>query len=259
VLTRVDPPLTIAPQGSLAVFCDELLDRIALRRRWALHRHVHLLAAFDACVRQQRIGSFLSIGCGLGLSELYLAAHHPQVEFTLTDFDERRIKSARRIAAHGRLENVRFAQLDLLDPPDGIRFDVVASIEVMEHIEDDRRAAANYRALASSYLYVLVPGCSEADLTDEREIASAWRRCKHYRPGYTERTLPALFEGADVEWLRPCYIRPDALQLRLEVEAIDDERVRATRGALFARAARDVGLEFPVTEGAAGIELLAHV
>ena len=56
--------------------------------------------------------------------------------------------------------------LDLLDEPGDDRFDLVTGIEVLEHIEDDRLAAAHARVLASRFVYQLLPGCSERALDD---------------------------------------------------------------------------------------------
>lgn len=94
---------------------QEILRHVALRRKWALHRHQQLVSAFDRSASQDRIGTVLSIGCGAGMSELYLAAVHPEVRFTLTDFDPARLRVAEAYRRRWRLENVTTERLDLLE------------------------------------------------------------------------------------------------------------------------------------------------
>ena len=65
-----------------------LVRGVLRRRRWSLHRHLHLVAAFEEARALAPIRSVLAVGCGAGLSELYLAATHPDVDFTLTDYDD---------------------------------------------------------------------------------------------------------------------------------------------------------------------------
>ncbi len=238
-------------------YSDHLLDRILKRRKWAVHRHVHLCAAFEECARNGGLASFISIGCGSGLTELYLANRHPEVQFTLTDFDESRLAVVRKAAAAGSLKNVQLDRLDLLNPGDAGHYDMVASIEVLEHIYDDKTAATNYRSLSSHYVYTLVPYCTEEDLTDAKEVRRAWVRLCHYRPGYTERTLTDLF-GQPSRWMRPCYLPPGAQDLRTYLGTLSDEEIVDQRDQLLARAADDLNHAFPAGSPQ-GIEILTEV
>ena len=241
---------------------DYLLERIALRRRWALHRHVHLVHAFDQASNLDRIESVLSIGCGAGLSEIFLAASAPDVSFVLTDFDEERLNVAEHHVKKCGLHNVELRVLDLLisdTAPNVERFDFVSSIEVLEHIDDDETAAANYSRLSRQFLYVLVPSCCVADLTDEKKRRSAWERHEHFRPGYTEYTLTHLFSDTTIVSIGSCYLRPTALSTRMRLEAMSDDAIRSDWRELLDMAHADVGSPLVDCSRADGIELLARV
>jgi SAM-dependent methyltransferase len=238
---------------------DRLLDAVLRRRKWALHRHVHLQAAFDAAAACQPIRSVLAVGCGAGLSEMYLAACHPDVEFTLTDFDSSRVEVAQRTAKDFQLANVGFRRLNLLAPPSSERYDLVVSIEVLEHIGRDQQAASHMVAVADKFVWALVPSASEGDLVDPTRLRGAWRRNEHVRPGYTGRTLRTLFEEGRLTWMRNCYFNPGALFLRNLLDQASDEQIFESRQSILDAAAADVRDELLEDDTVGGIEILVEV
>ncbi len=54
----------------------------------------------------------LDLGCGLGLSALFLRAKGVDVEIFGLDYDSRKIESAQRAISQGKIENVTFAHHD---------------------------------------------------------------------------------------------------------------------------------------------------
>lgn len=241
---------------------DEVLRSVALRRRWALHRHVHLLAAFDEARALGPISSFLSVGCGAGLSELFLASREPQIEFVLADYDPSRVDKARAYARRYGLTNVGFETIDLLSAPPAQHptYDFVAAIEVLEHIEDDRTATANLLARAARFGYLLVPYAPRALQDDPTMKDRAWRRHEHYRVGYDAPQVRALLPvGFSPHLLRNCYF-PEAIALRSELSDLSDDEVVERRWHYVRRAAGDVQdvLVDQGSGGAEGIEVLAR-
>ncbi|MGZ4680921.1 MAG: class I SAM-dependent methyltransferase [Acidimicrobiales bacterium] len=244
------------PHGSPAA--KHLASEVMRRRTWALHRHVHLVRAFEEALVEGGIATALSIGCGAGLSELFLAARHPEIEFTLTDFDESRLAIGRQRAHDLSITNVSFGSLDLLADVGDDRYDWVSSIEVLEHIEDDGLAARNMLALSDRWFWVLVPHCEPWELVDPDRIRRAWDRCEHHRPGYTFDTLTDVIGPmADVRWMRTCYLEPSASELRQGMRAISDEALLAVRTELIGEACAD--LEGPFDAPGSGIEVLGRV
>ena len=240
-----------------AATAARLLGEVLSRPTWSLHRHVHLVSAFEDARALAPIETVLTVGCGLGLSEQFLAVANPDVHFTLTDVDPKRIELASRSArAHG-ITNIEVRLLDLLDEPGDDRFDLVTGIEVLEHIEDDRLAAAHARVLASRFVYQLLPGCSETALDDPDRIRRAFEAHEHFRPGYTHRTLGELFEGAPVLWMRRCYYAPEAQQLRAELASAGRAERRRRAASFVGRALVDVR-DDPDARSA-GIEVLVAV
>jgi SAM-dependent methyltransferase len=244
------------PHGNAVA--ERLVSEVLRRRTWSVHRHVHLVRAFEEALVDGGIATALSIGCGAGLSELFLAARHPEIEFTLTDFDESRLAIGRARARDLDITNVSFGSLDLLADVGDQRYDWVSSIEVLEHIEDDRRAARNLVALADRWLWVLVPHCTPQELSDPEVIRRAWDKCEHHRPGYTFDTLgQVLGSRVDVRWMRTCYRRPGAMAFRSELGELSDDELILRRLELIATACDD--LDGPFDAAGAGIEVLGRI
>jgi SAM-dependent methyltransferase len=231
-------------EGWRQTVAQNLLDRVIRRRKWSLHRHVHLVQAFDEArgLADGQLRSVLSVGCGAAASELFLAVSNPDVSFTLTDTSERHVRRVRWHARLRGLRNVKVERLDLL-ASSAVRdqsFDFVCATEVIEHIEDDRGAAQAMMSLSNHFAYVLVPFTTATALADEDQVKREWDLHGHHRPGYTHETLAALVEGTQVTWLRNCYFEPEASELRARLDADSDAELRAHRAELVDLAMKDL-------------------
>ena len=157
------------------------------RKGYFFLRLAHLLDALEMTKDVTRV---LSIGCGMGYHEAYLAARFPRLRIDATDLtlgeDE------------FNLPNLRFQQLDIVNPTGGMNYDFVFSIECLEHIEDYRAAFRNMAAKVApgGYFYLSVPFASRAEQVDEGEKRRAWEVAEHYTPGFDFDTLDAYFAGA---------------------------------------------------------------
>jgi len=239
----------------------KLVARIVTRRNWALHRHVHLVAAFAAARAESDVKDVLSVGCGAGLSELFLAASNPDVHFTLSDFDLIRLARAQEVGSAWGIDNVTYRELDLLAAPDPVQYDFVSSIEVLEHIEDDLTAASNLLKRSRHYAYILVPFCSEVEAENPRRQRHVWERDGHYRPGYTHERFGEILKRTDTRFVRNTYFMPEGYEFRERLKALSNDAVRENPISLMAEAAMDV--QDRVVSGgtleAQGIEALVSV
>ena len=90
----------------------------------------------------------LDAGCGRGDHSLYLARRYPSAEVVGIDIDEHLITRNRDAARELKLKNVRFEVGDLSRIDRTENFDLVVSIDVLEHISNQADAlAALARAL----------------------------------------------------------------------------------------------------------------
>ena len=205
--------------------------QLLLRRRWAYLRYLHLREGFLQAGGRENVESFLSIGCGAGVAEVMLALEFPHVSFKLTDIgDDARMASilGARMAREWDIDNVSIGQHDVFAPSDD--FDMVASVEVLEHIDDDDTAAKRLRETASGYVFTLVPYATDAMNDDPARKERAWRRQQHYRVGYSAERLAALFPDATA--VRGCYWQRAGLSFRERLDACTDEDIRKDTHAL---------------------------
>lgn len=154
-----------------------------------------------------RYGSILDAGCGPGVFTMELAKRHPEADVVGIDLDEDAVQRAATIAERAGLENVRFQVADVTALPFDKAFDLVVSVDNLEHIEDDLGAMRNLeRALRpGGKLVVHVPGYYRRWLVFGRRVN--FEVPGHVRPGYTAEELTDKLErtGFRVEAARYTY------------------------------------------------------
>jgi len=154
----------------------------------AFHRR-RLVVALAA--RAARPGMrVLDVGCGMGELLRDLAARLPEAHIAGADLSERSIVESRKLNPTFDLFALDVAAIDLAGaaPARAGQYDLVVCSEVLEHIPDHRRAAANLAALLApgGRLIVTVPGGKMS------RFDQAIGHQRHYRPD----DLRALLAGA---------------------------------------------------------------
>jgi len=81
--------------------------------------------------------SILDAGCGSGVFSFELAKRHPHAEVLGVDMDPALIARARIVAAGAGLANCRFEERDVTGLGFDREFDLVVSVDNLEHVEDD--------------------------------------------------------------------------------------------------------------------------
>ena len=215
-------------------------------------RYLHLREA----VRLTKPRSVLVVGTGRAVAEVAIAKEFPETHFRLTDWDmpSRRVERAQRISRE--LNNVSYDRLDILSPNMDEKFDLVASVEVLEHIKQDDLAAANMVALASEHVFCLVPFATAEENASPRRRRRVWEKNEHYVVGYDPQRLNELFPNSQV--MRGAYWTDVSTELKRTVEGLTTQEVKAKADLLVQIAHRDLRPEMPksLTE-AVGIWTLA--
>jgi SAM-dependent methyltransferase len=102
----------------------------------------YLFRALDdwSDLRPRRI---LDAGCGRGDYSFYLARRYPEATVIGVDIDTARVERNQRMAEKLRISNVLFQVADLATSQFGEPFDIVISIDVLEHIPQQEQALRN--------------------------------------------------------------------------------------------------------------------
>ncbi len=119
-----------------------LLD-VLLLRTWHVKRQLKLKTAGGFSPRE-----ILDAGSGFGQYVYYLSKRFPKANILGLDVKEEQVADCNLFFENAGKANVGFQTADLTTINYAGRFDLVVCVDVMEHIEDDRKVLSNYfRAL----------------------------------------------------------------------------------------------------------------
>jgi SAM-dependent methyltransferase len=144
-------------------------------------------------------GTFANIldgGCGQGVFSMELAKAHPEAQVVGIDMDPTLVSRANAIAQRAGLTNVRFEVGDVTKLEYDAAFDLVVSVDNLEHVEDDVTAMRGLmRALRPGGRAVVhVPGYERRWLIFGRRVN--FDVPGHVRPGYRTNELVERLTGA---------------------------------------------------------------
>lgn len=146
----------------------------------------------------------LDAGCGRGVFSYQMARRFQSAEVVGVDIDDSQLDKNRAIAERAGLFNLRFRAADLTDPAlldDQFRgqFDLVLSVDNLEHLEDDRKGLSTlFQALKPGGRLVLhVPGFERR--WPVFRFQTNFDVPGHFRPGYRLDDLRALVTEAGFE------------------------------------------------------------
>jgi len=145
---------------------------------------------------QLQFETLLEVGCGNGMNLVTVRQSFPSVRLTGTDISETALDQAGRL-----LPDVPLHRLDATQDMVAGQYDVVLSLDVVEHIEDDVALMRNlYRA---SKKYVVISTLQGRMRDFERAIGHV----RNYRPGELQAKLTSVgFEIEEtIEWGWPLF------------------------------------------------------
>lgn len=155
-------------------------------------RAIHLRRAIEACDPQN--AHILDAGCGTGRDAIYFAAKYSNSRIVAVDVDERAIREAAERLSKAGLDNVSFQKMDLLEMKYADQFDVIYSIEVLEHVAHHRKCIENFRRSLRSGGKLLV----HVPCPDQRRHFKRFEKRgypDHVHSGFKARDLVKLLES----------------------------------------------------------------
>ena len=168
------------------------LDAVFLRS-WYVRRALRRLvgdAVLRAGTRRVRV---LDAGTGFGQYTYWLLRTFETVEVVAVDIKQDYLdRAAAFVATTPHAGRVRWANVDLTQPlPDalGAGFDLVLSVDVMEHIEDDRAVFRNVAAVLRPGGHLVVNTPSDLGGSGITEAGQASFIGEHVRDGYNAAEL----------------------------------------------------------------------
>lgn len=236
----------------------EILRQLLVRRRHRYLRYRHLRAGLQGA---KDVRTVLSLGAARGEAEVALALEYPEVHFTVTDVPGSltRFESAPALVRKLGLKNVTFGELDIQKLPRRTgRYDFVASVELLDKVEDPVATAATLESLSRRWVFTLAP------FAEPRENRNAEKRKRarelHGKQivGFDALALLRLFPGAVA--IRGCYWRDGGSELRRALHELDDAQIDERTDDLLSLGEADVRPGWPVRHSEAdGVWVLSEV
>ncbi|GAB4321084.1 MAG: class I SAM-dependent methyltransferase [Bacteroidales bacterium] len=156
-----------------------LLDLLLLRS-WHIHRAVHLFAR-----HKKSPFHVLDAGAGFGQYTYWLARKYPHCEILAVDVKKDQVEDCSRFFRKIGMNNVEFREADLTAFTSEQTFDLVLSVDVMEHILEDVTVFQNlYRVMNPDGL-LLISTPSDQGGSDVHDHGSEESFIdEHVRDGY---------------------------------------------------------------------------
>jgi 2-polyprenyl-3-methyl-5-hydroxy-6-metoxy-1,4-benzoquinol methylase len=169
------------------------LDRLFLRSRYVaralsrLHRQGFMPA------------EVLDAGSGFGQYSFRLAQVFPAAKITGLDVKQDLVDSGNQYAARAGVGNVSFVVGDLLNLGYESRFDLALSVDVLEHIVEDRRVMTNLaKALKPGGLFILTTPYYAGPTAGETASTQPFVG-EHVRPGYSQTEMREKLNGSGLQ------------------------------------------------------------
>ncbi|MFN3556247.1 MAG: class I SAM-dependent methyltransferase [Bacteroidales bacterium] len=176
-----------------------LLDTLLLRT-W--HVHQALRVFFRSKGVQARV---LDAGSGFGQYSWYIASRKPQWDITGIEIKEEQVQDCNMFFARANRSNARFELGDLTRYMMPEHFDLILSVDVMEHIEEDVTVFRNfYHSLKPGGELLISTPSDQGGSGVEHEHDSSFIE-EHVRDGYSPEEITgklhlAGFEKVDVKY-----------------------------------------------------------
>jgi SAM-dependent methyltransferase len=156
-----------------------------------IHRHILI-----KILGQLQFETLLEMGCGNGMNLWTIRKAFPGVRLAGMDISEEALAQSRLL-----LPDIPFQRLDATQDMDAEQYDVVLSLDVLEHIEDDIAVLRNMHRATKKYVVISTLQGRMRDF--ERSIGHV----RNYRPGELQAKLSSVGFGIEktIEWGWPLF------------------------------------------------------
>ncbi len=189
-------------QPSLQRLFFSILNAVFLRA-WYVKRAIRQLFSEMGDGETIRV---LDAGTGFGQYTYWMLSNFSNVEITAVDIKDDYLAQLQKLLdARGLSDRVTLAIDDLTELKAEGPFDFILSVDVMEHIEDDRGVFVNFDRVLSPRGRVLVNTPSDQGGSDIKEEGDESFIGEHVRDGYNIRELEEKLATAGLNPIKTIY------------------------------------------------------
>lgn len=174
-----------------------VLLHLIFLRSWYVRRALRRIFKGWPADRPVRV---LDAGTGFGQYAYYIARRYPRAEVVGVDLKTDYLEQARRFVARTPVaDRVHFVQDDLTRLQTEGPFNLILSVDVLEHIEDDRAVLRNFARVLRPGGYVIINTPSDQGGSDVQAPGQQSFIEEHVREGYSRELLEARLREAGLE------------------------------------------------------------
>ncbi len=162
----------------------------------------------------------LDAGSGLGQYSWRMARKCPSWQITAVDIKKDEVASCNAFFKQQKINNVSFMTANLVDYVHPNRFDLILSVDVMEHIEEDRQVFKNFYESMKGDGMLLISTPSDLGGSDVMEEGDRSFIEEHVRDGYSAEDIRSkLFDaGFNEVTIKYTYGKPGSLAWRISMK-----------------------------------------
>lgn len=163
-------------------------------RNWYVRRELNRVISQYPNRTNLRI---LDAGTGFGQFSFHMAKNFPGLRIEAVDVKDEYLERARRFFdSQGLSGRVSFAKDDLTDLQATGPFDLILSVDVMEHIEDDERVFRNFKSVLAPGGLLIINTPSDLGGSDTSGLDGQSFIGEHVRDGYNKDDLSEKLQSA---------------------------------------------------------------
>lgn len=165
---------------------------ILLLRTWHIKRWLKKLRkSFQSLENPQA----LDAGAGFGQYTFYLARKFKNMTISAVDIKEEQVKDCNDFFEKVNLKNAKFSLLDLTKLSEKDKYNLILSVDVMEHILEDDQVFKNFHNALQSGGYLLISTPSDLGGSDADEDHDSFID-EHVRDGYNKDAIEQQLKNA---------------------------------------------------------------
>lgn len=193
-----------------------LLDLLLLRS-WHVHHH---LKSFISAKQQDLQVKVLDAGFGFGQYSWYMAKKKPQWQIEGIELKKEQVEDCSAFFAKTNTLNVSFFTGDLTRFVKPTEYDLILSVDVMEHIENDIQVFKNfYESLRNKGLLLISTPSDQGGSGVEHEHDESFIE-EHVRDGYAKDDIISKLKEAGFDNIKVLYTygKPGSLSWKLSMK-----------------------------------------
>jgi len=176
-----------------------LLDLLLLRT-WHVHKDL------KRWMKEHPNGAdILDAGCGFGQYSYYLAKQNKNYKIMAVDVKEDYLADCRQFFGKVGLNNVTFKVEDLVQYRNPSAYDLIISVDVMEHILEDVTVFENFHASLKPGGMLIINTPSDQGGSDVKGEGEESFIGEHVRDGYNKEDITAKLQSAGFTKIKPRY------------------------------------------------------